>query len=201
MIKLFDSQDSGNAYKVRLVLAHLGREYRRVELDTDKGETRTPEYLAKNPNGKVPALELDSGEVLCESNAIIFYLANGTSLLPEDNLSRARVLQWMFFEQYSHEPYIAVSRHILKHLAASDEHRATVASKREPGERALKVMEDHLAGRHFFVDEVFTIADVALYAYTHVADEGGFDLLEYPAIRAWLERVRDQPGHVPITQV
>ena len=199
MLRLFDNVHSGNAYKVRLVLAHLGLPFERVELDTDNGETRTPEFLAKNPNGKIPALELDSGDVLCESNAILFYLAAGTALLPEDNLERARALQWMFFEQYSHEPYIAVSRHVLQHLELTDERRALVASKREPGYKALKVMEEHLANRDFFVAERFTIADVALYAYTHVAEEGDFDLANFPAIREWLARVSSQPRHIPIT--
>jgi glutathione S-transferase len=200
MLRLYDNLDSGNAYKVRLVLAHLDLPCERIELDTDSGETRSPKYLAKNPNGKVPALELESGEVLWESNAIIFYLAEGTRLVPESALDRARVLQWMFFEQYSHEPYIAVSRHVLKHLALTDERRAMVESKREPGYRALGVMEGHLAERGFFVADRFSIADVALYAYTHVAEEGGFDLGAFPAIRRWLERVSDQPGHIPITQ-
>jgi glutathione S-transferase len=199
MLRLYDNLHSGNAYKVRLVLAHLGLPFERIELDTDNGETRTPEYLAKNPNGKIPALELESGEVLCESNAILFYLADGTPLMPEDKLDRARVLQWMFFEQYSHEPYIAVSRHVLQHLALSDERRALVESKREPGYRALRVMEGHLADRSFFVAERFTIADVALYAYTHVAEEGGFELTDFAAIGGWLGRVSDQPGHIPIT--
>ena len=198
MLTLYDNTDSGNAYKVRLVLAHLGLPYERVELDTDSGETRTPEYLAKNPNGKVPTLELDDGEVLCESNAIIFYLAEGTPLLPDERLARARALQWMFFEQYSHEPYIAVSRHVIKHLEMTEERRALVASKREPGYRALGVMEGHLANRDYFVGERFTIADIALYAYTHVADEGDFDLSGFPAIRAWLGRVAARPGHVPM---
>ncbi len=200
MLKLFDNLNSGNAYKVRLVLAHLGLPFERVELDTDSGETRTPAYLAKNPNGKIPALELDGGDVLCESNAILFYLAAGTALLPEDDLERARVLQWMFFEQYSHEPYIAVSRHVLQHLELDDERRALVASKREPGYTALKVMDEHLTERDFFVAERFTIADVALFAYTHVAEEGGFELLDFPAIRGWLARVSSQPGHIPITR-
>ncbi len=200
MLKLFDNLNSGNAYKVRLVLAHLGLPFERVELDTDSGETRTPAYLAKNPNGKIPALELDGGDVLCESNAILFYLAAGTALLPEDDLERARVLQWMFFEQYSHEPYIAVSRHVLQHLELDDERRVLVASKREPGYTALKVMEEHLTERDFFVAERFTIADVALFAYTHVAEEGGFELLDFPAIRGWLARVSSQPGHIPITR-
>ena len=198
MLRLYDNTDSGNAYKVRLVLAHLGLPYERVELDTDSGETRTPEYLAKNPNGKVPALELDNGEVLCESNAIVFYLAEGTPLVPDESLPRARALQWMFFEQYSHEPYIAVSRHVIKHLEMTEERRALVASKREPGYRALGVMEGHLANRDYFVGERFTIADIALYAYTHVANEGDFDLSGFPAIRAWLGRVAARPGHVPM---
>ena len=201
MLKLYDNMDSGNAYKVRLALAHLELAFERVALDTDSGETRTPGFLAKNPNGKVPALELASGDVLCESDAILFYLAAGTALLPEDNLERARVLQWMFFEQYSHEPYIAVSRHVLKHLELTEERRALVESKRAPGYRALGVMEGHLADRSFFVARRFTIADIALYAYTHVADEGGFDLADFPAIRGWLARVAGQPRHIPITQV
>jgi glutathione S-transferase len=193
--------DSGNAYKVRLVLAHLSLPFERIELDTDSGETRTREFLAKNPNGKIPALELESGDVLCESDAILFYLAAGTALLPEDNLGRAQVLQWMFFEQYSHEPNIAVSRHVLKHLELTEERRALVESKREPGYRALGVMEGHLADRSFFVAERFTIADIALYAYTHVADEGGFDLVDFSAVRGWLARVSCQPGHIPITRI
>jgi glutathione S-transferase len=147
----------------------------------------------------VPALELDGGEVLCESDAILFYLAEGTELLPDSTLDRARVLQWMFFEQYSHEPHIAVSRHMLKHLELTDERRALVASKQEPGYRALGVMEGHIAGRDFFVADRFTIADIALYAYTHVADEGGFELSRFPGIRAWLDRVAAEPGHIPIT--
>lgn len=198
-MKLYDNTDSGNAYKVRLVLAHLKLPFERVELDTDSGETRSREFLAINPNGKVPALELASGEVICESNAILFYLATGTDLLPENDLDRARVLQWMFFEQYSHEPYIAVSRHVLKHLELTDERRAIVESKRESGYRALGVMEGHLGQRSFFVAEQFTIADIALYAYTHVADEGGFDLAGFPAVRKWLARIKSQPGHRAIT--
>ena len=200
-MKLYDNMDSGNAYKVRLVLAHLRLPFERIELDTDSGETRTREFLAKNPNGKIPALELESGDVLCESDAILFYLAAGTALLPEDNLERAQVLQWMFFEQYSHEPNIAVSRHVLKHLELTEERRALVESKREPGYRALGVMEGHLADRSFFVAERFTIADIALYAYTHVADEGGFDLVDFSAVRGWLARVSGQPGHIPITRI
>jgi len=199
MLTLYDSADSGNAYKVRLVLAHLGLPWERIALDTDNGETRTPQFLATNPNGKVPTLVLDDGEVLCESNAILFYLATDTPLLPDDALERARVLQWMFFEQYSHEPNIAVSRHVLKHLELTKERRALVESKREPGYRALGVMEEHLANRAYFVAEQFTIADIALYAYTHVTDEREFDLEDFPGIRGWIARVADQPGHVLIS--
>lgn len=139
--------------------------------------------------------------MICESDAIIYFLGTGTPLVPDDTLERARVVQWMFFEQYSHEPYIAVSRHVMKHLELDEERRALIESKREPGLRALKVMEDHLDGRSFFVADRFSIADVALYAYTHVADEGGFDLSDFPAIRGWLDRVSAEPGHVAITHV
>ncbi|MDX1432183.1 MAG: glutathione S-transferase family protein [Gammaproteobacteria bacterium] len=200
MLRLYDYLASGNGYKVRLVLAHLGLAYERIELDIDEGETRTAEFLARFPNGKVPALELEDGGVLWESNAIAFYLAEGTPLLPGERLDRARVLQWMFFEQYSHEPYIAVARYIVQHLELDEERRALLESKRAPGYRALGVMEGRLAAHDFLVRDRYSIADIALYAYTHVADEGGFDLAGFPAIRAWLARVREQPGHIPITQ-
>jgi glutathione S-transferase len=199
MLTLYDYLESGNGYKVRLLLAQLGIPYRRVEMDIMKGATRTPEFLRRNPNGRIPLLELDDGTCLAESNAIQFYLAEGTRFLPDDRLARAQVLQWMFFEQYSHEPYIAVLR-FWTHAGWLDERRALVPEKRERGLAALGVMEDHLAKREFFVGERYTIADIALYAYTHVADEGGFDLAPYPAVRAWLERVRAQPGHIPITK-
>ncbi len=195
-MRLYDYLDSGNGYKVRLLLALLGRPYERVELDIDQGETRTPEFLEKNPNGRIPALELDDGEVLCESDAILFYLAEGTPYLPEERLERARVLQWMFFEQYSHEPYVAVNRYIARHLAADHPRQAEIAERRPRGEAALAVMETHLAGREFFVGERCTIADIALYAYTHVAGDGGYDLGPFVCVRRWLERVAARPGHV-----
>jgi len=198
MLKLYDYLPSGNGYKVRLLLAQLGVAHERVELDIDAGETRTEEFLAKNPNGRVPVLELESGEVLAESNAILFYLADGTPLLSDDRLERARTLQWMFFEQYSHEPYIAVSRYVRQHLELDAERRALLESKREPGYAALGVMEGHLSEHPFFVEQRYSIADIALYAYTHVADEGGFDLAGFPAIGRWLQRVRSQPRHVTI---
>ena len=198
MLRLYDYLESGNGYKVRLLVAQLGLDCERVELDILAGETRTPEHLARNPNGRIPLLELEDGSHLAESNAILWFLAEGTPLLPEDRLARARVLQWMFFEQYSHEPYVAVLR-FWAHAGWLEEKRAQVPEKRERGEQALAVMEGHLEGRRFFVDDRYSIADIALYAYTHVAHEGGFDLARFPAVRGWLERVRAQPDHVPIT--
>ncbi len=199
MLRLYDHLESGNGYKVRLLLAQLGLPYERVELDILRGETRTPAFLARNPNGRIPLLVLEDGSSLAESNAIQFYLADGTPFLPDDRLERARVLQWMFFEQYSHEPYIAVLR-FWQHAGLLAERAQEVPEKRRRGEAALAVMEGHLAQRSFFVGERYTIADIALFAYTHVAHEGGFDLAPYPAVRAWIERVRAQPGHVPITR-
>jgi glutathione S-transferase len=198
MLRLYDYLPSGNGYKVRLLLTQLGVQFERIELDIVKGETRTPAFLAKNPNGRIPVLELDDGTCLAESNAIMFYLAEGTSLLPKDRLARAQVLQWLFFEQYSHEPNIATVRFWL-HTEMTDERRTLLPSKRAQGYAALQVMEQHLRTRTFFVGERYTIADIALYAYTNVADEGGFDLTPYPAINAWLARVRAQPRHIPIT--
>jgi glutathione S-transferase len=194
---LYDYWESGNGYKVRLLLAQLGIAYECVEMDILKGQTRTPEFLAMNANGRIPLLKLDDGRVLAESNAIQFYLAEGTPLLSDDRFERAQVLQWMFFEQYSHEPYIAVLR-FWTFSGQLDQHAGEVPVRRQRGYDALDVMERHLAEHSFFVGERYGIADIALYAYTHVADEGGFDLDPYPAVRAWLERVRGQAGHVPL---
>jgi glutathione S-transferase len=199
MWKLYDYLESGNGYKVRLLLHQLDRSYQRIELDITRGQTRTPEFLAKNRNGRIPVLELDDGTHLAESNAIQFYLAEGTPLLPAGRLERAQVLQWMFFEQYSHEPYIAVVR-FWCHTGVAESRAEEVAVRRARGYDALAVMEDHLHTRDFFAADRYTIADIALYAYTHVAHEGGFDLAPYPAVRAWLARVRSQPRHIPITQ-
>jgi glutathione S-transferase len=199
MLRLYDYLESGNGYKVRLLLTQLGRRFEWIDLDILKGETRRPEFLRKNPNGKIPVLELEDGTCLSESNAILFWLAEGTPFLPDDRLERARVLQWMFFEQYSHEPYIAVVR-FWHHAGLAGEKRDLIPEKMEQGYGALGVMEQHLEDRPFFVDERYSVADVALYAYTHVADEGDYDLSRFPAVRAWLERVRSQPRHVPITE-
>jgi glutathione S-transferase len=199
MLTLYDFMGSGNGYKVRLVLAHLGLAYTLVERDILKGETRTPEFLAKNANGRIPTLQLEDGTYLAESDAIIWYLAEGTPLAPQSRLARAQTLQWMFFEQYSHEPYVAVPRfwkHFFDKLMPQQE--ANLPDIMKKGYAALAVMEQHLAHHLFFVDERFGLADIALYAYTHCADEGGFTLDDYPQVKAWLARVAAQPGHVTI---
>lgn len=199
MIKLYDYLESGNAYKVRLLLTHLGIPFERIALDILKGETRTPEYLRLNPNGRIPLLRWPDGRQLWESNAIIGYLAADTPFLPQDPFLRAQVMQWMCFEQYSHEPYIATVR-FWTFSGTLDAHTPDeVNSKRDGGRAALAVMESHLQSQAYFVANTYSIADIALYAYTHVAEEGGYTLDAYPEIRAWLKRVQSQPGHIPIT--
>jgi len=195
---LFDYLDSGNGYKVRLLLAQLGLAYGWTEVDIDAGKTRTPEFLKRNLNGRIPTLELDDGTNLAESNAILWYLAEGTPFVPGDRLGRAQALQWMFFEQYSHEPYVATPRYIVKHFPADHARRAELPDRLAKGRAALAVMEQHLKSRSFFVAERYTIADIALYAYTHVAHEGGHDLTPYANVRSWLVRVAGQPGNVGI---
>lgn len=198
MYRLYDFLPSGNGYKVRLLLTQLGIEFEYVEMDILKGETRTPEFLEKNPNGRIPVLELEPGVFLSESNAILMYLSEGTPYLPEDRLERARVLQWLFFEQYSHEPFIATSRFWLTHGMA-EQKRQALEEKKAPGYAALGVLERRLQDHAFLVGDRYTIADIALFAYTHVAPEGGFGLEDFPAIRAWIERVQAQPNHIAIT--
>ncbi len=196
MLTLYDYLDSGNGYKCRLLLAQLGLPYERVELDIDRGETRQPAFLAKNPNGRIPALGLEDGTVLAESNAILCYLADGSSYWPAERLLRAQVLQWLFFEQYSHEPYVATPRYIIRHLGRQHARMAELPARLAKGYEAFAVMEGHLAQQPFFVGGQYSIADIALYAYTHRADEADMDLSAYPAIRAWLARVAAQPGHI-----
>ena len=206
MFTLYDQSTSGNAYKVRLLLHQLGHGFRTVEIDTFDGGTRTPEFLARNPIGKVPVLELPpdrSGgghlaDHLAESNAILCYLADGTPFWPGDGLARAQVLSWMFFEQYSHEPYVAVLRSWTKYLDMTPEMAAREPDLRARGYAALDIMEKHLSGSHWLAGNSYTIADICLYAYTHIADEGGYDLAPYTGISSWFERVRTQPDHVPI---
>lgn len=198
MLRLYDNHLSGNGYKPRLLLAHLGRACERIEVDILKGETRTPEFLAKNPDGRIPVLEIEDGTCIAESNAILFYLAEGSRFLPSDRLARALALQWMFFEQYSHEPFIAVARHWIQHIEMTEAQRAQLPDRQAGGRAALAVMERHLGRADWFGGDAMNIADIALYAYTHVADEGGFDLAGYPAVGAWLGRVAAEPGHIPM---
>jgi glutathione S-transferase len=196
MLTVYGDIYSGNCFKVKLLLSHLGLAHSWVAVDTGAGETRTPAFLAMNPNGKIPVLEIEPGVYLPESNAILNYLAEGTPLWPTERLARARTLQWMFFEQYSHEPYIAVARFIVRYLGRPPEQEARLQEKMAPGYRALDVMDRHLATYEYFAAGHYTVADVALYAYTHVAHEGGFSLASFPAINDWLARVRAQPGYV-----
>jgi glutathione S-transferase len=197
-VLLYNSQVSGNCYKVRLLFAHLGVEYERREVDVVDRSNRVELLGDLNPALRVPTLVLDDGRALAESNAILFYFAEGTPYLPEERYERAQVLQWLFFEQYSHEPNIAVVRFWVTYSGAPPAD-AEIEAKRRAGYAALDAMERHLSNRAFHVGERFTIADISLYAYTHVAAEGGFDLAGYVAIRAWLDRVARQTGHAPIT--
>jgi glutathione S-transferase len=198
MYTVYGDLESGNCYKVYLVLHLLDLPHRWVHVDVMRKETRTPEFLALNPNSRIPVLEIEPGVYLAESGAIMAYLARGTSLFPTDRLLQARVLQWMGFEQYDHEPNIATSRFYLHFLKDPEGNAAALAANRPRGLKALGVMERHLAHQPYFVGERLTIADVALFAYTHVADEGGFDLAEFPMIRAWLDRVRGRPRFAPM---
>jgi glutathione S-transferase len=194
---LYDSGVSGNCYKVRLLLSQLGLDYERRELDVVDRSNRQEVLGDLNPGLRVPTLVLDDGRSLGESGAILNYLAEGTEYIPDDPYDRAKMLQWMFFEQYSHEPYVAVPRFWL--TKSIDVDPETLAERQRVGYLAFDAMEPHLAGHDYLAAGRYTIADIALYAYTHVAHEGGFDMSGYPAIAAWTERVAAQPGHVPIT--
>ena len=198
MFRVFGLSASGNCYKIKLLLEQLRMPYQWEEIDIFNAGTQTPQFLAMNPSAQVPVLEISPGEFLPESNAILFYLAEGTPFWPAERLARAHVLQWMFFEQYSHEPYIAVARRIQKFMAADHPRRAELPRLLERGQSALAVMEQHLATRRFFVNDTYSIADIALFAYTHVAHEGGFDVARFPHISAWLKRVEAQPGFVSL---
>ena len=199
MLLLYHSQPTGNSYKVRLLLSMLQIPYAAIEVDIFKGGNKTAAYLSINPLGKAPALKLEDGSILTESNAILCYLASGTEYFPADRLLRARVLQWMFFEQYSHLPYIGVARfqlHLLKRAPRADD----LGTWHARGAIALEIMDRHLDGKYWFVGSSFTIADIALYAYTHVAPEGGFDLAKYRAIERWLQRLESKAGYIPLMQ-
>ena len=199
---LHEDPKSGNCYKIRLTAAHLGLQIERRFYDILKGETRTPEFLDKvNPNGRIPVLQIGDRS-LPESNAACFYLAEGSSLVPDDRFDRADMLRWMFFEQYSHEPNVATLRFWLAYVGEenlSDMQRLQLPSKREAGNAALALMDRHLAERDWFAGGRFSLADIALYAYTHVADAGGFDLATYPAVTAWMKRIESRPGHIPMS--
>ena len=201
-MKLYDDPMSGNGYKARLLLAHLSLPYQYIPIDILRGESRTKEFLQKNLNGRIPVLELDDGKHLPESNAILYFLSQGTPYWPAEIFAQAQVMQWLFFEQYSHEPNIATPRFWLKSKVLEDTpfNADLLAQKQRAGRQALAVMNEHLASRLFFVGARYSIADIALYAYTHVAGEGGFDLSQYPAVVAWLQRVREQSRHVTINQ-
>lgn len=199
MIKVYGDIQSGNCYKIKLLLALLNIEHQWCHIDILKNQSQTPDYLAKNPNGKIPLLELANGEFIAESNAILNYLADGTPLLPSDKLARAKVLQWQFFEQYSHEPYIAVARFINKYLGLPDDRLADYHSKQAGGNKALSIMEKQLTQTPYLVGDTLTIADISLYGYTHVADEGGFDLSKYPAILRWVNNIQAQKHYLSMT--
>ncbi len=197
MYTLYSMQRSGNCYKVRLAFAQLRIPYKLVEIDILKGDSRTPEFLEKNPSGRVPLLEVAPGRYLPESNAILWYIAGGTPLAPEDRIERAEALQWMFFEQHSLEPNLGSAYFWLSMVKGGRELQMhAIEDWTENGYQALRVMEKHLETRRFFAAERYTIADIALYAYTHIANRSDFDLTGFPAIRAWLKRVAEQPDHV-----
>lgn len=194
--RIYGDVYSGNCYKIKLLMHLLGIEHEWIHVDIMQGESRTSKFLVMNPNGKVPVIRLPDGRYLFESNAILNYLAEGTDYLPTDRYERSQVLQWQFFEQYSHEPFIATSRYIIRYLGRPPEQEQRLQEKSTPGYRALDVMERHLSSRPFFVADRYTIADIALFAYTHVAHEGGFDLSKYNNIRLWLDRVQKHPRHM-----
>jgi glutathione S-transferase len=202
MLTLYQQQDSGNCYKVRLLLSHLRKPYRTVAVSSLDGSTRRPDFLAKNPIGKVPTIELEDGRFLAESNAILLYFAEGTALLPADSYDRAKAYQFLFFEQYSHEPAIAVRRSLSVYPERrADATEARMAQLLDAGNRALAVLEQRLAAADWLAGDGFSVADIALYAYTHMAQQGGYDLAAFPAVARWLQRVASLPRHLRIDAV
>ncbi len=199
-LRLYDFLPSGNGYKIRLLLTQIGMPFERIEINILKGESRTSEFLSINTNGKIPVLEVEEGKYLAESNAILMYVSEGTEFLPYDRFLKAQVLQWLFFEQYSHEPFIATSRYWISILGKAEEYKEALKEKHQRGYAALEVMENHLTGKTFLVGERYTVADIGLFAYTHVAGEGGFDLTKFKAIQAWIERIKAQPGFIGISE-
>ena len=195
-MKVYGDTQSGNCYKIKLLAGLLDIQHEWIHVSVLEGGTQTPEFLNKNPNGKIPVLELEGGRFLSESNAVINFLATGTALLPEDPLQYAKVQQWQFFEQYSHEPFIAVARFIAKYLGLPDDRRAEYESKQEGGHKALRIMKEQLQQTPYLTGGQLSKADISLYAYTHVAGEGGFDLQSYPAVRQWLNLIQSEPKYV-----
>lgn len=200
MYQVYGDMQSGNCYKIKLLLQLLEIEHKWHHVDILAGDAQTPDFIAMNPNGKIPVLQINADECLSESNAILNYLAEGTDLLPSNRLERARVLQWQFFEQYSHEPYIAVARYINLYLGLPDSRLDEYKAKQEGGHKALSVMEEQLSRSSFLVGDSLTIADISLFAYTHVAHEGGFDLEGYPNILNWINRIQALPHFVTMSQ-
>ena len=199
-LKIYGDSRSGNCYKLQLLCAEMEIDYDWQEVDILAGETRTPQFLAMNGNGRIPLLALPDGRYLPESNAILYYLAEGSEFFGGDPFARATILQWMFFEQYSHEPYIATSRFVIKYLGNPPDKKEFLAERKTGGYQALDVMERHLLCSEFMAGDRFSVADIALYAYTHVANEGGFDLADYAAVRSWLARVQERPNHVQMAK-
>lgn len=200
MYKVYGDMLSGNCYKIKMLLTFLNIEHEWIHVDILNGETQTEKFKSINPNGKIPLLVIDDGQVLAESNAILNYFAEGTDYLPRSKFERACVLQWQFFEQYSHEPYIAVARYINKYLGLPSDRMAEYESKQSGGHKALKVMEEHLTNKTYFVGNNISIADISLFAYTQVAHEGGFDLASYPNILAWIKRIQDLPDYIEMAR-
>ena len=195
-MKIFGDSRSGNCYKIKLLAALLEIQHEWIHVDILEGGTQTPEFLNKNPNGKIPVVELADGRCLSESNAIINFLASGSALVSSDPYEYAKVQQWQFFEQYSHEPFVAVARYIAKYLGLPDDRRAEYESKQEGGHKALRIMEEQLQQTPYLTGGQLSTADISLYAYTHVAGEGGFDLQSYPAVRQWLNLIQSEPKYV-----
>lgn len=200
-MKIYGDRQSGNSYKLLLVTSFLEIPYKWQDIDIKKGETKTDSFLKLNPNGKIPILILDDGRILSESNAILNFLAEGSDLIPKDHFEKAKVLQWQFFEQYSHEPYIAVARFIKHYLGVPEERRAEYESKQEGGHKALGVMETQLTKNKFLVGDSMTTADISLFAYTHVAHEGGFDLSSYPKVLEWIKRIESLDRFKPMNSI
>lgn len=201
MYKLYDFLPSGNSYKVRLLLNLLGISFERINVNILEGETQTSQFLSKNPNGKIPLLEIAPGKFLAESNAILYYLSQGTQFFPSDKYAQAQIMQWLFFEQYSHEPNIATSRYWISILKQPEKYQTQLQQKHQLGNSALQVMEQYLGDQKFLVSEAYTIADIALYGYTHVAEEGRFNLQQFPSILSWLNRIAAHPNHISITDL